>query len=252
MKCLKWLCAFLIFTVAVRHSQAQQFNTDNYVSMPYGVATFCIVAGERSSLILPSFSLAPRWEFFIGASLIWEDEERREPDHFQTILYAKYMIWENENKNGGAAVSFGTGGFPGYYRKSERIESFRNYYAYFPITFPLFNQTLSLDLNPGILTDKQGGIDNDEWEWGFTYSTRLAVYKVIPRTAIVGEIYGTAGQINSGTEYNLGFRWEPQQQLNLSLTWGDSFDGSRGPGIQLGMLLYTSRFICKGCKSDIY
>lgn len=245
----------LLFCVYMMMSgllSAQQFNSDNYVTMPYGVSTFCLVAGQRSSLILPSFSIIPKWEFFIGASLFWKDDDRRAEDHFQTIIYAKYMIFENKTKTGGAAVSFGTGGFPGYYQKQERIESFRNYYVYFPVTFPFFNSTLSWDLNPGVLLDKRGGVNEDEFEWGFTYSTRLAIYKIIPKTAIVGEVYGTAGQIDADPEYNLGLRWEPHEQLNVSLTWGDSFDGSRGPGFQLGMLLYTSRFICKGCKSDIF
>jgi len=51
----------------------ERWNTDNYITMPYGVATFCITTGERNTLILPSFSLAPKWEFFAGASLLWED-----------------------------------------------------------------------------------------------------------------------------------------------------------------------------------
>lgn len=161
--------------------------------MPYGVSTFCLVAGERSSLILPSFSLFPRWEFFIGGNLIWEDEERMAEDHFQTILYAKYMFYENEAKNAGFAVSFGTGGFPGYYRNNVRINSFRNYYAYFPTTIPLLKGTISCDLNPGVLADNTGEGEDESWEVGFTYSTRVAIYNIIPRIAIVGEIYGTAG-----------------------------------------------------------
>ena len=107
-------------------------------------------------------------------------------------------------------------------------------------------------LNPGVIFDKQGGLENSSWEWGFTFSTRLAVYNVIPKTAVVGEIYGTAGQIDASTEYNIGFRWEPYEQLNVSLSWGDSFDEFRGPGFQIGILLYSPPFICKGCKSDVF
>jgi hypothetical protein len=134
-----------------------KFN--NYVTMPYGVTTLCLVAGQRSSVILPSFSLLPRREFFAGATLVWKDKSRQADDHFQAIIYAKYMIFENETKTGGAAVSFGTRGFPEYYQKQERIESFRNYYVYFPVTFPLLNNTLSWDINPGVIVDKNGGID---------------------------------------------------------------------------------------------
>ncbi len=228
--------------------KAQQFNTDNYVAMPYGMATFCITVGQRNALVLPSFSLARNWEFFIGANLIWDDEDRNAEDHFQTILYAKYMIYENPAKNAGLAVSFGTGGFPGYQQKDQRMGSFRNYYIYTPVTVPLFNNTLSWDLNPGVLTDVNGGVDQDELEWGFTYSTRLAIYKVIPNTAIVGEVYGSVGKISAKLEFNAGLRWEPYDQLNVSLTWGSSTDGSRGPGFQLGVLIYAPKFICKGCR----
>lgn len=231
---------------------AQQFNTDNYLSMPYGVSTFCLTVGTRNAMVLPSFSLAPNWEFFAGANLIWDDKDREAQDHFQTILYVKYMIFENASRNGGAAVSFGTGGFPGYFEKDQRLESFRNYYVYTPVTFPFFGGALSWDLNPGVLADWQGGEDQDELQWGFTYSTRLAVYQIIPRTAIVGEVYGAAGPISANPEYNIGLRWEPYEQLNVSLTWGNSTDGTRGPGWQIGMLLYAPKFICKGCRGKIY
>jgi hypothetical protein len=244
--------AVLLNLVTANSLRAQQWNTDNYITMPYGVGTFCITVGERNALILPSFSLAPKWEFFIGASLLWEDKDREADDHFQTIIYAKRMLYESKNKTGGIAITAGTGGFPGYHQRERKIESFRNYYIYFPGTIPFFNNMISWDLNPGVIVDQQGGSDNDQWEWSFTYSTRVAIYRVIPKTAIVGEVYGTVGQIESSPEYNVGLRWEPYEQLNVSLSWGDSFDGSRGPGFQLGILLYTPPFMCKGCKKDVF
>jgi len=246
------LIAAVLCIVATNSLRAQQWNTDNYLTMPYGVSTFCVTVGERSALILPSFSLAPNWEFFIGTTLLWEDKDRVVDDHFQTIIYAKRMLYENEAKTGGIAITAGTGGFPGYHLKNTRVESFRNFYLYVPGTIPFLDSMLSWDLNPGVIVDKQGGLENDQWEWGFTYSTRVAIYKVIPKTAIVGEVYGTAGQVESSAEYNIGLRWEPYDQLNVSLSWGDSFDGSRGPGFQLGMLLYSPPFVCKGCKKDVY
>jgi hypothetical protein len=70
---------------------------------------------------------------------------------------------------------------------------------------------ISWDLNPGVIVDQQGGLNNDIWEWSFTYSTRVAIYRLIPKTASVGEVYGTVGQIESSPEYNVGLRWEPYE-----------------------------------------
>ena len=46
---------------------------------------------------------------------------------------------------------------------------------------------------PGGMVDFDYG-NNKKTAWGFTYTTRLAIYKVIPQSAIVGEYYGTAGE----------------------------------------------------------
>jgi hypothetical protein len=50
--------------------------------------------------------------------------------------------------------------------------------------------------------------NTDEEAWGFTWSARLAVYKIVPRCAIVGEAFGTAGEAYSYPQYNFGLRWE--------------------------------------------
>jgi len=42
---------------------AQQFNSDNYLSKPAGVATIILTAGEQSEMVMTTFSLLPRWEF---------------------------------------------------------------------------------------------------------------------------------------------------------------------------------------------
>jgi hypothetical protein len=59
---------------------------------------------------------------------------------------------------------------------------------------------------PGALVDLDYG-NNKETAWGFTYSTRIAVYKVIPQTAIVAEVYGTEGKAYSKPECKVGLRW---------------------------------------------
>jgi hypothetical protein len=64
---------------------------------------------------------------------------------------------------------------------------------------------LSWDLMPGALENFEDGIDQ-KTSWGFTWSTRLAIYKIIPKTAIVGEVYGTEGEAYSTPEYKVGLR----------------------------------------------
>ncbi len=86
---------------------------------------------------------------------------------------------------------------------------------------------------------------------GVSLIQRLAIYKVIPNTAIVGEVYGSAGQISAKPEFNAGLRWEPYDQLNVALTWGNSSDRSSGPDFQLGVHLYAPKFVCKGCRRKI-
>ena len=119
------------------------------------------------------------------------------------------MLYENRNKTGGIAITGGTGGFPGYHEKDKRIDSFRNYIIYVHATISFVDSMLSWHINPGVIFDKQGGLENSSWEWGFTFSTRLAVYNVIPKTAIVGEIYGTAGQMMLVQKTTLVFDGNP-------------------------------------------
>lgn len=56
------------------------------------------------------------------------------------------------------------------------------------------------NLLPGFLVN----LDKDqsgESAWGMTYSSRVAVYKVIPQTAVVGEIFGTTGEAYAEPTY---------------------------------------------------
>lgn len=48
--------------------------------------------------------------FLLAAYLIYKDEERDAEDHFSKLAFAKWMIFENKNRNGGLAFTFGTGG----------------------------------------------------------------------------------------------------------------------------------------------
>ena len=108
---------------------------------------------------------------------------------------------------------------------------------------------LSLDLNPGVIVNTEYG-DSDKHEWGFTYSSRLAVYKVVPQSAIVGEVFGAAGGAYATPQYRVGVRWEPSKTFVAAVSWAAGLDGSTGGGAEIGFLLFSPRFACfKGCKS---
>ena len=223
---------------------AQQFNTDNYLTMPHGTGTFVLTTGERNSGMVSSFALIENFEFFAQVFLFRDGRVDDYPQHFTTTVYAKYMFWVNEAKTGGAAVFLGFGRSPGSYTQDGYLPLHKNYWTALPVTIPLFNNTISWDIMPGALVDLDYG-NNKETAWGFTYSTRVAIYKVIPQTAIVGEFYGTEGKAYSKPEYKVGLRWEPNSYIVPAISYGGSFDGSLGAGLEIGVIIFSPQFLKK-------
>ena len=88
-------------------AEAQQFNSDSYLSKPHGMATIILTYGERNSMFMNTFSLLPRWEFTAAAYVFNDDRNPSTDDGYSTSLYAKYMFYENEAKTGGFAVKVG-------------------------------------------------------------------------------------------------------------------------------------------------
>lgn len=114
------------------------------------------------------------------------------------------------------------------------------------ITVPMFKGNLIWDLNPGgvLNTDYSAASDT---RWGFQYSTRTAVYSIIPKSAIVGEVFGTAGDAYVKPQYRIGVRWEPSPIFGgITATWSAAFDGSASGGFELGIIMYTPPFLCVG------
>jgi len=220
---------------------AQQFNSDNYLTMPHGTCTFILTAGQRNSGFISSFALIKRWEFFAQATLYWPNESEEIPQHFTTNIYAKYMPYENEAKTAGVGIFLGYGVSPFYYDKTELLAKHTNFWTAVAATIPFFNNMISWDIMPGGMVDFD--YSNDNTAWGFTYSTRIAIYKIIPQSSIVGEIYGTAGQLNSEPEYKIGIRWEPNNTVLPAITYGSGLDGSSGPGFELGVMIFTPPFL---------
>ena len=101
--------------------KAQQFNSDNYLVMPHGIATSVLTTGERNFTFVASLALIKNFEFAFSGNLFWDDISTQTPQHFTTSLYAKYSVWVNKEKNGGLAAFLGFGRSPSYYTSTEFI-----------------------------------------------------------------------------------------------------------------------------------
>jgi hypothetical protein len=68
---MKHLCFFLLvfFLIRFTDSFSQQYNTDNFLTMPHGTGTFVITTGERNSAMISSFALIENFGFFVQANL---------------------------------------------------------------------------------------------------------------------------------------------------------------------------------------
>ena len=235
---------FIGFITLTFNSFSQQFNSDNYLTMPHGTGTFVLTAGERNSTLLMSFALIDRFEFFAQGNLFRDYRMEETPQHFTTTVYAKYMFWKNKTNTAGGGVFLGFGKSPGYFNQTEFTQLHKNVWTAVPITIPLLNNMISWDIMPGAMVDLDYG-NNKETAFGFTWSTRLAVYKIIPKTAIVGEIYGTEGEAYSKPEFKVGLRWEPNDYIIPAITYGACLDGSLGAGFEIGIVIYTPQYIKK-------
>ena len=228
----------------------QQFNSDSWLSKAHGTVTLIPTVGQRSSMIMNTYSLFPRWEFTMAAYLYNSDKNSSTNDGYSASLYVKYMFYENKAHTGGAAVKAGTGMFPGTINADLRVEdAFKTYWINAPITIPFFNDVLSWDLMPGTCMTLNYGPDKIT-SWSFTYSTRLAWYVFGPKLSVVGEVFGSTGESGAIPEYKAGFRWEPSQYAVFAITYGQEFNGNNGAGFEFGIMLFSPPFVCfGGCKT---
>jgi hypothetical protein len=220
----------------------QQFNSDNYLSKPHGVATIILTTGERNTMWMTTFSLIPNWEFTAAAYLYDKDDDRTTEDGYSTSYYAKWMLYENAARTGGIAVKAGTGMDPGYISSYGLEDAFQTYWMNAPLTLPLFDNKVSWDVMPGASVTRNYGAD-ETTAAAFTYSTRLAWYPTDPELAIVGEVFGSEGKTEAIPEYKVGLRWEPNLNVVLALTYGAEFDGPNGAGFEFGVMLFTPPFL---------
>jgi hypothetical protein len=236
-----------LLALGAARAGAQQFNSDNYLSKPAGVATIILTQGERNAMIMTTFALLPGWEFTAAAYWYNSDENHLTDEGYSTSYYAKYMLIENRAKTGGLAVKAGTGLDPGYLLTVGLKDAFQTYWTNAPLTLPLFQNKLSVDLMPGLSVTRDFGVDQTT-AWAFTYSTRAAWYPKGPKWSVVGEVFGSEGQAHVIPEYKLGWRWEPNDNVVYALTYGQEFSGTLGAGIEAGVMFFTPPFAClTGC-----
>lgn len=225
-----------------RPAHAQQYNSDNYLSKPHGVATIILTAGERNAMWMTTFSLFPRWEFTAAAYVYNSDNDPKTDDGYSTSYYFKYMLYENQARTGGLAVKGGTGMDPGYITAYGVQDAFQTYWMNAPVTLPFFDNKVSWDLMPGASVTRNYGA-NESTAAAFTYSTRLAWYPRNMETSIVGEVFGSEGETRAIPEYKIGMRWEPNLNSVIAVTYGQEFDGDLGAGFEIGFMFFTPPFL---------
>jgi len=225
---------------------AQQFNSDNQWTAPHGVGTFVLTAGQEYSALIATAALVEDWEFNLTLTRFPEDPENRTEDHFSGGFYVKHRLWENAAANGGFALMLGTGHSPSYLSEGEVTDTFRSWWANAVYTIPFRNGDVQLDLLPGFIAtfDKNR---QDKNTWNGAYSSRLAVYRIIPSSAIVGEVFGTVGEDYARPQYRVGIRWESPHVI-VAGTYGRQFDGHGGARFELGVIVLTNplRIFCLG------
>lgn len=237
------LAALLAFGARV---EAQQFNSDNQWTAPHGVATIVGTVGEEYSSFMATAALLPGWEFNVGVTRFDEDRKLGTEAHSTGTFYVKRTITQNDSETGGTAIMFGTGANPSHLESGEVTDNFESWWANGVVTFPFRDGAVTWDLLPGVIVNLNQD-DQEDVAWGMTYSTRLAVYKVIPQSAIVAEAFGTTGEAYSEPQYRAGVRWE-SKHLIIAATYSAAFDGSDGAGFELGFLYLTNpkKFLCIG------
>ena len=247
---LRHFLALLLFTVSLAHSEmahAQQFAGDNQWVAPAGVSTLVGSVGEDYSSAILVGALIPEWEFNAMATYYYDDPRNASEDYVASTFWAKHRLFETDDGTEGYSVQFGTGLLPHHVEEGSVTDAFKTYFVHGTATYAFADNKVLLDFVPGVIVNLDQD-DNDETAWGFTYVSRLAVYDIIPQSAIVGEVFGTAGEAFAEPSYRFGVRWE-SENLVIAATYSDAFDGSGGAGFELGIIFFTQpRFCIRGCR----
>jgi len=172
---------------------------------------------------------------------------RGDEEYTATSLYAKYRISQSADEATGYSVVFGTGLTSEHREEGEVNDALQSWWAMGTATYAFADNAILLDVLPGV-TWNQDRDNHSDSAWGFTYMSRVAVYDIVPQSAITAEMYGTAGEARAEPAYRVGVRWE-SPKLVAAHTYSDAFDGSFGAGVEFGVIYFTEpRFCFGGCR----
>ena len=241
------LCCLVVALLCAATSEAQQFIGDNQWVAPHGVATLVGTVGEEYSQAYLVAALVPEWEFNLQLTSYYDDPVGDSEAFNVANVYLKRRLKENEAGTAGYALFLGTGVFPDHRQLGERMQAFESWYSMGIATYSFLDDRVLLDLMPGVVANLDQGVEGDT-AWGFSYASRVAVYGIVPSSAIVAEVFGTTGEAASEPGYRFGVRWE-SKKLIIAATFSDTFDGPGGAGFELGALYLTDpRFCIGGCQ----
>ena len=225
-------------------ANAQQFAGDNQWVAPYGVSTFVATVGEEYSQLYAVSALVPEWEFNLQFTRFEDDPVNGIDAYTSTNIYAKRRLYENEAGNAGYAVLGGTGLFPEHLERGETTDALESWWLTGVATYAFADGRLLWDILPGVTLNTEYG-DQEETAWGFTYTSRVAIYDIVPQSAVVAEVFGTAGEAKADPAYRFGVRWESKKWI-VAATYSDAFDGDGGAGFELGIVYLTEPRMCWG------
>ncbi|KAA1188386.1 hypothetical protein F0M18_17970 [Pseudohalioglobus sediminis] len=226
---------------------AQQFSGDNQWVAPHGVATIVGTVGEEYSQFYAIAALVPEWEFNLQLTHYYDDPRDNTGEYTATSLFAKHRISQSEDEATGYSVLFGTGLTPEHKEQGEVNDALESWWIMGTGTYAFADNSVLLDVLPGVTLNTNREQESDA-AWGFTYMSRLAIYDIIPQSAIVAEVFGTAGEAYAEPAYRLGVRWESPKWV-VAVTFSEAFDGSAGAGAELGVIYFTEpRFCFGGCR----
>jgi len=228
--------AVLYLAFFATDAKAQQFNTDNWWVLPNATGMGMISLGEYYSVMYLGYGFSPGWEADIAFNIFKEGDDNTAA-HYSTTAYVKRLIFEDEALTRGAAVMVGIGMGPGFIDSGVKIQDFRDFWASVPVTIPFFDNKLSWDLMPGVTWNTEYGPEKKS-AVGFTYSSRMALYGIVPQSAVVFEVFGAEGDTDAPAQYKAGVRWESEFVI-AALTYGDGLEGNGGGGVELGFVFLT-------------
>lgn len=243
---IRTIIAILLSTFSLI-GHAQQFAGDNQWVAPHGVGTFVATAGEEYSQLYAVASLVPEWEFNLQLTHYYDDPRDETDSYIASGLFVKRRLQENDAQTAGYAFLAGTGMFPEHLEQGQRNAALDSWWVSGVATYNFANDKVLWDILPGVTYNTDHG-DEGGNAWGFTYTSRLAIYDVIPQSAIVAEVFGTAGEAYAEPSYRVGVRWESPKWI-VAATYSDAFDGSGGAGFEIGLMYLTEpRFCFGGCR----